>query len=146
MAMKKFGKIILLISTISMFPISFLSFFSFYPVFNRIFNNLKFFIVRLLDPNINPYIVPSIEIFPFFNLHLPPLLGIGLLIIGTMLGWFLMAFYIVHLVKNRRIKGEDKMLWLIVLILGNIFGMIIYWFLHVWKERKAKIRTAPIFE
>ncbi|GAI91822.1 unnamed protein product, partial [marine sediment metagenome] len=66
MAMKKFGKIILLISTISMFPISFLSFFSFYPVFNRIFNNLKFFIVRLLDPNINPYIVPSIEIFPFF--------------------------------------------------------------------------------
>ncbi|HUU88487.1 MAG TPA: hypothetical protein VMX17_12150 [Candidatus Glassbacteria bacterium] len=131
--MKKFKKIILLIATIGILPVSFIIFLSLNQIMNGIFQHMQLFFVRLLNPNINPYQLPSMKILPCLQLNLPPLVNIGLFIVGTLWGWLLMIFYLIHLVKNARIKGRNKIFWIIAFAFTSVLGMTIYWFLHIWK-------------
>jgi hypothetical protein len=53
----------------------------------------------------------------------------------TMLEIFaLLAFYIVHVFKTDRVSQDKKALWAVVLFLGNMIAMPIYWYLYIWKE------------
>ncbi len=62
----------------------------------------------------------------------------GLLVIG------LMIFYIVDLFRNPRVPGEMKALWAIVLFLGNLVSMPVYWYLYIWREPKAEVMAPPV--
>jgi threonine/homoserine/homoserine lactone efflux protein len=54
--------------------------------------------------------------------------------IGTMLVTIgMVAFYIVHAFRNRRIREDHRLLWVIAIFAGNIFVMPIYWYLYVWR-------------
>ena len=54
---------------------------------------------------------------------------------GTMLVMAgLLTFYIVHVFKNPALAGDRRVLWAVVLFLGNFIAMPIYWFLFVWRE------------
>jgi len=130
----KFKKIVLLIATISILPVSFVTFLSLNQIMNGIFHHMQLFFVRLLNPNINPYQLPSIKVLPSLQLNLSPLVNTELFIVGALWGWFLMIFYLLHLVKNARIKGENKITWIIIFVLTNVFGMIVYWFLHISRD------------
>lgn len=46
----------------------------------------------------------------------------------------LMAFYIVHLFKTERVSNDKKTLWAIVLFMGNMFAMPVYWYLYIWRD------------
>jgi hypothetical protein len=46
----------------------------------------------------------------------------------------LLVFYIVHVFKNPALVGDKRVLWAVVLFMGNIVAMPIYWFLYVWRE------------
>jgi magnesium-transporting ATPase (P-type) len=46
----------------------------------------------------------------------------------------LMAFYIVHLFRTDRVPGDKKALWAVVLFLGNLLAMPVYWYLYVWPK------------
>jgi len=65
---------------------------------------------------------------------MPPFLGlIFVLHLSTMLEVFvLLVFYIVHLFKTTVIPVEKKALWGVVLFLGNVLAMPVYWYLYVW--------------
>jgi len=47
----------------------------------------------------------------------------------------LMAFYIVHLFRTDRVSGDKKALWAVVLFLGNLLAMPVYWYLYMWPGR-----------
>ena len=53
----------------------------------------------------------------------------------------LTIFYIVNVFKNERVEKDKKALWAVVLFLGNVVAMPIYWYLYIWKA----VPEAPTF-
>jgi uncharacterized membrane protein len=46
--------------------------------------------------------------------------------------WALIASYIVYLFKTTHVQAEKKALWAVVLFLGNLIAMPVFWYLYVW--------------
>ena len=44
----------------------------------------------------------------------------------------LLVFYITHLFRTDSVANDKKALWAIVLFLGNVIAMVVYWFLYIW--------------
>ena len=66
----------------------------------------------------------------------PPLIALILpLHLFTMLASLaLMVFYIVNVFRNDRVDKDKKGLWAVVLFMGNMIAMPIYWYLYIWRE------------
>ncbi len=58
----------------------------------------------------------------------------GLHILTILLIMGLTVFYIVDVFRNNRVDKDKKALWAIVIFLGNLIGMPIYWYLYIWKD------------
>ena len=67
----------------------------------------------------------------------PPLIALILpLHLFTMLaGIALIVFYIVNVFRNDRVDKDKKVLWAVVLFMGSMIAMPIYWYLYIWRER-----------
>jgi hypothetical protein len=64
--------------------------------------------------------------------------------VGTMFVMIgLLIFYIVHVFKNPAITGDRRALWAVVLFLGGIVAMPVYWFLYVWRRPDVAIAPPP---
>jgi hypothetical protein len=70
----------------------------------------------------------------FFGLHMLTIFWIFILLI----------IYIVNLFRNDRVAKDMKALWAVVLFMGNMIAMPIYWYLYIWREPKETIEgTSP---
>lgn len=67
---------------------------------------------------------PPIEFLVIFGLHFLTILWIFVLLI----------IYIVNVFKNDRVAKDKKALWVVVLFLGTMVAMPIYWYLYIWRE------------
>jgi hypothetical protein len=54
-------------------------------------------------------------------------------IFTMLLTFVLVAFYIVHVFKNRALKDDRRVLWAVVLFMGGIVAAPIYWWLFIWR-------------
>ena len=50
----------------------------------------------------------------------------------------LMVFYILYIVRSDTIPEEHRIVWLIAVIIVSIPAMIIFWFMHFWKELREE--------
>ena len=50
----------------------------------------------------------------------------------------LIAVYVIHLFKTDRIAPDKKALWAVVLFLGNILAMPVYWYMYIWREPQPR--------
>jgi hypothetical protein len=50
----------------------------------------------------------------------------------------LTIFYIVNVFRNDRVDKDKQILWTILLFMGSIIAMPIYWYLYIWSERKEQ--------
>ena len=48
----------------------------------------------------------------------------------------LLVIYIVHVFKTDSVPQDKKALWAVVLFLGNMLAMPVYWYLYIWKEHR----------
>jgi hypothetical protein len=55
----------------------------------------------------------------------------------------LTVFYMVNVFRNERVVKDQKVLWAVVLFLGNVLAMPIYWYLYIWKEGQPAAAPAP---
>lgn len=55
----------------------------------------------------------------------------------------LTIFYIVHLFRSTVVPNDQKALWAVVLFLGNVIAMPIYWYLQVWREVSPRVLEEP---
>ena len=55
----------------------------------------------------------------------------------------LTVFYIVDIFRNSRVDKDKKALWAIVIFMGNIIAMPIYWYMYFWKEQPAADAPLP---
>jgi len=47
----------------------------------------------------------------------------------------LTVFYMVNVFRNDRVDKDKKVLWAVVLFLGSMIAMPIYWYLYIWREQ-----------
>jgi hypothetical protein len=66
---------------------------------------------------------------------------IPLHILTILLSIGLMIFYMVNVFRNDRVNKDMKVLWAVVLFMGAIIAMPIYWYLYIW--RKVSSSPAP---
>lgn len=45
----------------------------------------------------------------------------------------LTVFYMVNVFRNDRVNKDMKVLWAVVLFMGSIIAMPIYWYLYIWR-------------
>lgn len=55
----------------------------------------------------------------------------------------LLVFYIVNVFKNDRVEKEKKALWAIVLFMGSMIAMPIYWYLYIWNSAPVLSNSSP---
>lgn len=56
----------------------------------------------------------------------------------------LTVFYMVNVFRNERVEKDKKVLWAVVLFLGNVIAMPIYWYVYFWKtEPELPTFSAP---
>jgi hypothetical protein len=82
------------------------------------------FVLFMVFVNANGSEPPPVLLFLIFPLHFLTML----LIFG------LTVFYIVNVFRNDRVVKDMKVLWAVVIFLGNIIAMPIYWYLYIWRE------------
>ena len=56
----------------------------------------------------------------------------------------LIIFYVFDVYHNNTVDTNQKTLWTLVLIFGNIFIFPFYWYLHIWKEPVTKNPNSEI--
>ena len=77
---------------------------------------------------------PPEQFFQEFNM----IFRIHMIVMALVLA--LMAFYIVHLFRSDRVPGDKKALWAVVLFLGNLLAMPVYWYLYMWPKANGGSR------
>ena len=113
--MKKSTKILLAIATI--WPFFYMIFF-----FVVIFSSF-FFIPRNGSSDGGAFPALFMIIFPLHFLTMFLIMG-------------LTVFYMVNVFRNDRVEKDKKVLWAVVLFMGNMIAMPIYWYLYIWPEGK----------
>ncbi len=53
----------------------------------------------------------------------------------------LTVFYIVNVFRNDRVEKDKKALWAVVIFLGHVIAMPVYWYFYIW--RKPSIANVP---
>ena len=48
----------------------------------------------------------------------------------------LMIFFIIHAMNNKRVKNEERIIWVLVFIFAGAIGFSIYWGIRIWPEEK----------
>ncbi len=62
--------------------------------------------------------------------------------IATMLVMFgLLTFFIVYVFKTDTVPSDKKALWAVVLFLGNMVSIPIFWYLYVWRHPSVPEQT-----
>jgi uncharacterized membrane protein len=63
---------------------------------------------------------------------LQPIFIIG--IIAALLSIFLLIFFIMHLVRNKKVDSTERIIWILVFLLAGGIGYPIYWYMRIWKD------------
>lgn len=60
---------------------------------------------------------------------------IFLVFLGFFVGVISFIYYVVHAVKNPNlIESDDRLLWILAIILGNGIGVLVYWIYQIKKK------------
>lgn len=51
------------------------------------------------------------------------------------------GIYIFHAYKTDRIADDKRVLWVIILFLGNMVAFPVYWYLYLWRRPREETRT-----
>jgi hypothetical protein len=98
--------------------------FSLWPfIYMIIFMSFTFLMVFNTPDNVNQE--PTFDFFKLiFGLHL-----------FTMVEMFaLIIIYVVFIFKTEKVAKDKKALWAVVIFLGNMIAIPIFWFLYIWKD------------
>ncbi|MFN7941080.1 MAG: hypothetical protein U0X73_05750 [Thermoanaerobaculia bacterium] len=58
-------------------------------------------------------------------------------LLTMLLGLGLVIFYVVHAFKNPDLASDKRILWVLIIFMGSVFGMAAYWYVHIWQPSSA---------
>jgi hypothetical protein len=56
----------------------------------------------------------------------------------------LAIYYVVHLFTRSAVPQDKRALWAVVLILGNMLAMPVYWYFYIWPEREEPVADGDL--
>jgi Phospholipase_D-nuclease N-terminal len=59
------------------------------------------------------------------------------LLVGIVMGIAsigLLIYFIIHVVNNKNIDGNERLIWILVLIFAGMIGFPVYWYMRIWKD------------
>ncbi|MBX3256965.1 MAG: PLDc N-terminal domain-containing protein [Chitinophagaceae bacterium] len=57
---------------------------------------------------------------------------------AMLISFGLMIYYIVHVVNNKKIDSNERLVWILVFIFANMIGYPIYWYMRIWKAEEYR--------
>ena len=68
--------------------------------------------------------------------QLIPMLGVffGLLMLLGLVSFGLMVYYIIHISMDETATGNDRVLWILLLVFFSNFVLPFYWYFRIWKN------------
>jgi hypothetical protein len=111
-----------------------LGIFTFLPalfVLAYVFIFIKFFFSSMGTPQFDPYVN---EEYFFGNLVLLVLL----IFAAIALGIGMMIYYIIHANKNPKFDSNQKLIWILILVLTTLIGNIVYYFVEIIPEKQIE--------
>jgi hypothetical protein len=111
----------------SKFKKKLLGFLTAWPFAYMILFMLFVFLMILMEPGAGSGFGPLILLI--FPVHILTIF----LIIG------LQIYYIVDVFNNKRVGQDQRVIWVIALILGGMLAMPIYWYLNIWRELESGV-------
>jgi len=53
---------------------------------------------------------------------------------AMLVGFVVAIFFVVHAFKRAGFSSEQRLLWVVLLILGGLFSAPVYWYLFIWRD------------
>ena len=50
----------------------------------------------------------------------------------------LMIYFIIHTINNKRVKNEERIIWVVLFIFVSTIAYPIYWGIRIWPEEKPE--------
>ena len=65
---------------------------------------------------------------------------VPLVYLTGVLAWALLVFYIVHALTTQAVPDNRRRFWVVILLVGNLVAMPVYWYKYVWPEDNGDAR------
>ncbi len=56
----------------------------------------------------------------------------------------LMIYFIIHAINNKRVKNEERIIWVLLFIFVHSIAFPIYWGIRIWPEEKPESNFVKI--
>ena len=110
----------------------FLGFLTFWP-FAYIFVFFFFVIAMMALAGVGDGSLFGLLFIPLFVLHfLTIIAAIGMQI-----------YYIVNVFNNKNVDEDQRVMWVILLVLAGLFVSPVYWYLNIWKDEEEELPANP---
>ena len=71
---------------------------------------------------------PSGGTIPVYVEHL-----FGATMVAILVTWGYVGCYLLYLFRTSRVPKDKKALWAVTLVICNLFAMLVFWYLYVWR-------------
>ncbi|MBS4063596.1 MAG: hypothetical protein KGZ74_03505 [Chitinophagaceae bacterium] len=61
-----------------------------------------------------------------------------MIIISLALHVGLLIYFIIHLINNKTIKSEERLIWILVFLLAGSIAFPVYWIIRIWPGPKPE--------
>lgn len=75
----------------------------------------------------------------------PPMVAIshvfGFVLFAVILSLFhlgLLIYFIIHAINNKRVKSDERIIWILLFIFVHTISFIVYWAMRIWPDEKAE--------
>lgn len=72
--------------------------------------------------------------YEFENFFIPMVIMFVLMVTSALVGIGMLIYLLIHANRNPRINEDDRLMWIILLVVLGILVFPIYWYLKIWKE------------
>jgi hypothetical protein len=72
-------------------------------------------------------------------------LGMFLMFVGFIMTTAITIYHVIHISKNYMMSSNDKLVWILVVLLLPWIGDVIYWYVKIWKDPKPDPTKSNFF-
>lgn len=65
-----------------------------------------------------------------------------IILTGGIISFGLLVYYVIHALNNHEIDNNEKIVWILAFLLGNILIFPVYWYMRIWKNHIESFITA----
>lgn len=54
----------------------------------------------------------------------------------------MLIYFIVHVINNKALDGNERLIWILVFIFAGMVGFPIYWYMRIWKSSPPPVTSS----